>query len=399
MKAKIVNLDGNYSRPVITDDGETSSVAEYFEYHRPYQPASLGVGSIVDVLDVEAEDGGYPAECILITSNEPIPTGERDWYLGLLPSNLEMISESKSPRRGRGEVRVYQDPQDEAFDKSGLDDSLREDYEKGWNEGMSQEEQLQSMTPEEYQRKLGEETTIVNFNGKMTLFENKAYNGKMTEYVLSQMMYGYVPMSLGIGYKVNLVDWVHNPDPETFVVVSSPEIVPEEYAAPNIKAAQGHWTLYLRKENLEMFQPKEVSEAMLGLAKDFDMTGEVAEIDLDVLDESMLMQYSGRDVLIAGRGELYVQPRTGDLKKMERPEKGWRKVERVKVMGAKFDSILSEVVSWANESSKVSVKSNSDTEVVLTAEDSDTAERVAKAFNKTGMFTAQVSGSDVSVGY
>ena len=84
---------------------------------------------------------------------------------------------------------------------------------------------------------------------------------------------------------------------------------------------------------------------------------------------------------------------------MERPEKGWRKVERVKVMGAKFDSILSEVASWAKESSKVSVKSESDTEVVLTAEDSDTAERVAKAFNKTGMFTAQVSGSDVSVGY
>ena len=114
----------NYSRPVVTDDGETSSVAEYFEYHRPYQPASLGVGSIVDVLDVDAEDGGYPAECILITSNEPIPTGERDWYLGLLPSNLEMISESKSPK-SRAEIRVYEDPKDDSFNKSGLPDARK----------------------------------------------------------------------------------------------------------------------------------------------------------------------------------------------------------------------------------------------------------------------------------
>ena len=90
MKAKIVNLDGNYSRPIITDDGKTSSVAEYFEYHRAYQPASLGVGSIVDVLEVDPEDGGYPAECILINA---LVDGS-EWYLGLLPSNLQMISES-----------------------------------------------------------------------------------------------------------------------------------------------------------------------------------------------------------------------------------------------------------------------------------------------------------------
>lgn len=90
MKAKIVNLDGNYSRPIITDDGKTSSVEEYFEYHRAYQPASLGVGSIVDVLEVDSEEAGYPAECILINA---LVDGS-EWYLGLLPSNLQMISES-----------------------------------------------------------------------------------------------------------------------------------------------------------------------------------------------------------------------------------------------------------------------------------------------------------------
>ena len=74
----------------------------------------------------------------------------------------------------------------------------------------------------------------------MTLFENKAFNGKMTEYVLSQIMYGYAPPSLGIGYEVNIVDWVQNPNPEEYVVVSSSETLPPEMAAPTIQMAQGH---------------------------------------------------------------------------------------------------------------------------------------------------------------
>ena len=74
-------------------------------------------------------------------------------------------------------------------------------------------------------------------------------------------MYGYAPASLGIGYEVNIVDWVQNPNPEEYVVVSSSETLPPEMAAPTIQMAQGHWTLFLRKENLEMFQPPEVSAA------------------------------------------------------------------------------------------------------------------------------------------
>ena len=398
MKAKIVNLDGNYSRPVITDDGETSSVAEYFEYHRPYQPASLGVGSIVDVLDVDAEDGGYPAECILITSNEPIPTGERDWYLGLLPSNLEMISESKSPK-SRAEIRVYEDPKDDSFNKSGLPDAQKEAYDQGWDEGMSQEDLLSSMTKEDFERKLGQATKIVNFNGQMTLFENKAFNGKMTEYVISQIMYGYAPASLGIGYEVNIVDWVQNPNPEEYVVVSSSETLPPEMAAPTIQMAQGHWTLFLRKENLEMFQPPEVSAAMLGLAEDYEMMGEISEVNLDVVDFESLRKYISRDVLIKGRGELYVRPADGELLKMESPERGWRKVERIKVMGDKFDSILPEVARWATEKEGFSVAAATATEVTITAESSAQAEKLAKALNKTGLLTAQVSGESVQVNY
>lgn len=102
MKAKIVNLDGNYSQPLETDDGSTTNVAEYFEYHREFQPASLDIGSIVDVVTM-VNNGGYPAECILISNDEPNMIGLTDWYLGLLPSNLQMIS-----KRNRGEEIMYQ---------------------------------------------------------------------------------------------------------------------------------------------------------------------------------------------------------------------------------------------------------------------------------------------------
>ena len=54
---------------------------------------------------------------------------------------------------------------------------MQDAYDEGWDQGMSQEEQLANMTPEEYERKLGEPTKIVNFNGQMTLFDKKEYNG------------------------------------------------------------------------------------------------------------------------------------------------------------------------------------------------------------------------------
>jgi hypothetical protein len=299
----------------------------------------------------------------------------------------------------RAEIRVYEDPKDDSFNKSGLPDAQKDAYDEGWDEGMSQEDQLSSMTKEDFERKLGEATKIVNFNGQMTLFENQAFNGKMTEYVLSQIMYGYAPASLGIGYEVNIVDWVQNPNPEEYVVVSSSETLPPELAAPTIQMAKGHWTLFLRKENLEMFQPPEVSAAMLGLAEDYEMMGEISEVNLDVVDFESLRKYISRDVLIKGRGELYVRPADGELLKMESPERGWRKVERIKVMGDKFDSILPEVARWAMEKKGFSVASATATEVTITAESSAQAEKLAKALNKTGLLTAQVSGESVQVNY
>jgi hypothetical protein len=295
----------------------------------------------------------------------------------------------------RGEVRVYKDDKEESFENSGLPDEMQDAYDEGWDQGMSQEQQLASMTEEDYERKLGEATRIVNFNGLMTLFEKKDYNGKMTEYVISQIQYGYAPPTLGIGYEVNLIDWVQNPNPEQYVVVSSKELVPEFMAAPSIAAAQFHWTLFLRKENLEMFQPDPaMAEAQLELAKDFEMLGEIAELDLGIIDPETLRQYLGREVLIKGRGELYVRPDTGELMKMESPEVGWKKVERMKVMGQKMSATLSNLVLLANESPKVSLVSESATQVVLESSDS---KKLSKALGK--VFSVEVSGDTITVEY
>ena len=122
-------------------------------------------------------------------------------------------------------------------------------------------------------------------------------------------------------------------------------------AAPSIAAAQYHWTLYLRKENLEMFQPDPaVAAAQLALANDFEMMGEIAELDLGLIDKETLRQYLGREILIKGRGELYVRPDTGELMKMESPQRGWKKVERMKVLGQKLSATLPNLVLLANES-------------------------------------------------
>ncbi len=390
MKAKIINLDGNYSESIDTGigDGSIKNVAEYFEYHREYQPESLEIGSIVDVITMAA-NGGYPAECILISNDEPNPYGRTDWYLGLLPSNLQMISEYS-----RGEVRVYKDAKQEGFEDSGLDEDMQDAYNEGWDEGTSQEEQLQNMTSEEYERKLGESTKIVNFNGYMTLYKDRQNNGKITDYVLGQIMYGYAPPFLGIGYEVNIVDWIQNPDPETFVVVSSKDLVPEGIAAPSIIAAQYHWTLYLRKENLEMFQPDpSVAEAQLELAKDFDMMGEIAELDLELIDAETLRQYFGREVLIKGRGELCVNPSTGELQKMESPERGWKEVGRMKVLNNKVAATLPNLVAVAKESSEVSVISESATKVVLETK----LTKLAKSLKK--VFKVESDGDKLTVTY
>lgn len=101
-KATIINFDGNYSRTVrIGDQGETTNVEKYIEYHTPYQPKDFGIGYEVDIIDkghpMSEVLGVYPPECVTITSDDPNLSGRKDWYIGLLPENLKIGKTDQFP--------------------------------------------------------------------------------------------------------------------------------------------------------------------------------------------------------------------------------------------------------------------------------------------------------------
>ena len=405
MKAKIVNLDGNYSSPMSTDDGTTTNIAEYFEYHREYQPESLEIGSIVDVITMTA-NGGYPDECILISSDEPNSYGRKDWYLGLLPSNLEMLGETPKKtmqktsrskgRRSRGIVKPYKDAKEQAFTESGLPDSDKEDYDKGWDEQMDKQDQLESMSEQQYERQLGEATEIINFNGQMTLFENPEHNGKMTDYVLGQIMNGYAPPYLGIGYEVNIVDWVQNPDPENFVIISSKDLVPAEMASPMIIAAKGHWCLFMRKENLKMFLPPDVVMEQNLAINDNSLSGEIAEVEYSGYTAmGSKVKQTVRGGMFTGREKLCVNIKTGEEAMMETPPKGWMVCEEVKLLGDRMMSTISALTEWFKESG-ITIRSSNLTSVsVETAK----SKSLGKAIDRWDIFYVEVDGDSLMVSY
>lgn len=405
MKAKIVNLDGNYSQPLETDDGSTKNVAEYFEYHREYQPESLEIGSIVDVITMMG-NGGYPDECILISSDEPNSYGRKDWYLGLLPSNLEMLGKTpkktmeKTSRSGgsrsRGMVKPYKDAKEQAFSESGLPDTDKEDYDKGWDDQMDKQDQLESMSEQEYERQLGEATEIINFNGQMTLFENPEHNGKMTDYVLGQIMNGYAPPYLGIGYEVNIVDWVQNPDPENFVIISSKDLVPAEMAAPMIIAAKGHWCLFMRKENLKMFLPPDVVVEQNLAINDNSLSGEIAEVEYSGYTAmGDKVKQTVRGGMFTGREKLCVNIKTGEEAMMETPPKGWMVCEEVKLLGDRMMSTISALTEWFNKSGITITSSNTTSVSVETAK----SKSLGKAIDRWDIFYVEVDGDSLMVSY
>jgi len=231
------------------------------------------------------------------------------------------------------QIRPYRDAKDECFGDCGLPDADKPDYEKGWDEQM--ESQFEELTEEDYEAQLGESTEIINFNGKMTLFEEAAHNGKMTEYVVSQMKMGYAPHTLGIGYEVQLVDWVYNPDPTNYVVVSSRETVPLDMAAPLVVAAKGHWCLFLRKENLKIFLEPAVIDDQLEVIRDGALSGKIAEVEYDAYTAGK-GSLSGRTGIVGGRGRLCVHAKTGELQMMETPKKGWMFAEEKLLEGSRI---------------------------------------------------------------
>jgi len=294
------------------------------------------------------------------------------------------------------EVRPYQEGQDESFTQSGLPDADKDDYDQGWDEQMSLEEELKKMDNQAFEDKLGEATEIINFNGMMTMFENPIHNGKMTDYIVGQIMMGYAPNTLGIGYEVQLVDWVHNPDPENFVVVSSKETVPMTMAAPLVQAASGHWTLYLRKENLKMFLPPEIIELQESEISDSSLTGQISEVVYSgYVAQGEKIIVGGRMGNIEGRGRLCVKLSTGELQRMETPERGWMFVENVKLDGTRIETTIPALGNWA-KSNGVSVISESSTDIVFGGTNLSS---LSKKIDRWDFFYVELDGDMLTVSY
>ena len=294
------------------------------------------------------------------------------------------------------QVRPYRDAKDECFGDCGLPDADKPDYEKGWDEQMDEESQLGELTEEDYEAKLGESTEIINFNGLMTLFEEAAHNGKMTEYVISQIMMGYAPQTLGIGYEVQLVDWVYNPDPTNYVVVSSKETVPLDMAAPLVVAAKGHWCLFLRKENLKMFLEPAVIDDQLGVISDGALSGTIAEVEYAGYTAlGGKVSLSGRIGIVEGRGRLCVHIKTGELQMMETPEKGWMFVEEKRLEGGRIETTIPSLHAWAEEKG-IPIVSASATSITLKT---PKAKTLGKNIDKWDFFNVEIEEDTLLVSY
>lgn len=290
------------------------------------------------------------------------------------------------------QIRPYRDAKDECFGDCGLPDADKPDYEKGWDEQM--ESQFEELTEEDYEARLGESTEIINFNGKMTLFEEAAHNGKMTEYVMSQIMMGYAPHTLGIGYEVQLVDWVFNPDPANYVVVSSKETVPLDMAAPLVVAAKGHWCLFLRKENLKMFLEPAVIDDQLEVISDGALSGKIAEVEYAGYTVD-IVGLSGRTGVVGGRGRLCVHVKTGELQMMETPEKGWMFAEEKLLEGSRIETTIPSLHAWAEEKG-IPIVSVSATSITLKT---PKAKTLGKNIDKWDFFNVEIEEDTLLVSY
>ena len=206
----------------------------------------------------------------------------------------------------------------------------------------------------------------------------------------------YAPPTLGIGYEVQIVDWVHNPDPENFVVVSSKELVPDMMAAPLVKAAGGHWTLYLRKENLKMFLPPDVVETQKEVIAQDGIAGKISEVIYSgYVGLGQKVSISGRMGDVEGRGRLCVELATGNLRKMETPERGWMFVESEKIDGVRIDTTIEAIAEWAKDKD-ITIVSLEPTEIVL---QTPQAKSLGKKIDRWEFFYVESDGDTLTVGY
>ncbi len=243
------------------------------------------------------------------------------------------------------EIRPYQDALDESFDNSGLDEDAFEDYAEGWNE-QQEAESLQEMTQEDYDARLdnGITTEIINFNGLMVLYEDKNFNGEMIKYVAEQIMTGYAPNTISIGYEVVIID--ENPPLGSaagdYVIVSSKDLVDMRMAAPLVYAAGGHWCMYLRRENLKHYLPPAIILEQTEFIMDNNLEGTISEVEYEGYEKTEWIEavIVNEQDSVNMRGKLCVYFKTGELQYMETPTKGWAIVQRKKLLGESCQTTL-----------------------------------------------------------
>jgi len=306
------------------------------------------------------------------------------------------------------EIRPYQGALDESFANSGLDEDAFDDYAEGWNE-QQEAESLQEMTQEDYDARLdnGIPTEIINFNGLMLLYEDNNFNGEMINYVGQQIMTGYAPDKIGIGYEVVIID--ENPTGHLamgdYVIVSSKDLVDMRVAAPLVYAAGGHWCMYMRRENLKHYlSPPVILEQTEFIIKN-DLVGTIAEVEHEGYEKTEWIEAAivKEHDSISNRGKLCVNFSTGELQYMDTPTKGWAIVENRKLLGIPCQTTLVALhqlmeTLWAKD---IVEKSNlvDATELLIHCTSQKQATKIADAISAWDFFYVEEDDAVVGVYY
>ena len=301
------------------------------------------------------------------------------------------------------EIRPYQDALDESFSNSGLDEDAFEDYAEGWNE-QQEAESLQEMTQEDYDARLdnGIPTEIINFNGLMVLYEDKNFNGEMIKYVGQQIMTGYAPDNISIGYEVIIID--EKPSGhlamDNYVIVSSKDLVSLDYAAPLVYAAGGHWCMYLRKENLKHYLTPEVILEQTEFITQNDLEGTISEVEHEgyVKPELIDVIVFNPEDSISNRGKLCVNFSTGKLKYMEHRLKGWAIVEKKKLLGHSCETTLPSLETVIHKLG-LSLGEEDDTSLIINCNSITQAKEIAAAITLWDFFYVEQDDKVVGVYY
>ena len=104
---------------------------------------------------------------------------------------------------------------------------------------------------------------------------------------------------------------------------------------------------------------------------------------------------SGRMGDVEGRGRLCVELATGNLRKMETPERGWMFVESEKIDGVRIDTTIEAIAEWAKDKD-ITIVSLEPTEIVL---QTPQAKSLGKKIDRWEFFYVESDGDTLTVGY